>query len=244
VLSVLDERGRVDDGQAAKDGTTTRAARRKRATARKLKEQHREHRGPTRWSSCAGRITTAQVTWRRRAIGRTSWCTCHERSGDRDDLPSSPPSPPTTPAPTSRRRDGGISGGWARWRRGRPSPARTSPRARRPGRRRPRWSRSCAPPPPRTPPRRGARRRGSRRADDLTRHRGDLDLGGVATTSSQWRRSTSSLCATSSGPPKRLQASAYCATRRSVFRSPLPPIMIRGCGVLTGSGRHSVASSE
>jgi hypothetical protein len=39
VLAVLDERGRVDDSQAAKDGTTTRAARRKRATARKLKAQ-------------------------------------------------------------------------------------------------------------------------------------------------------------------------------------------------------------
>jgi hypothetical protein len=39
VLAVLDERVRVDDSQAAKDGTTTRAARRKRQTARKLKWQ-------------------------------------------------------------------------------------------------------------------------------------------------------------------------------------------------------------
>ena len=57
---------------------------------------------------------------------------------------------------------------------------------------------------------------------------------GSRPTSSQWRRSTSSLWATSSGPPKMLHASAYCATSRSVFRSPLPPIMIRGRGELTG----------
>ena len=31
-----------------------------------------------------------------------------------------------------------------------------------------------------------------------------------------------------------LQASAYCATSRSVLRSPLPPMRIRGRGVLTG----------
>ena len=53
---------------------------------------------------------------------------------------------------------------------------------------------------------------------------------GSRPSASQWRRSTSTLCATSSGPPKMLHASAYCATRRSVFRSPLPPIMIRGRG--------------
>ncbi|MFA5884586.1 MAG: DUF222 domain-containing protein [Acidimicrobiia bacterium] len=39
VLAVLDERGRVDDTQAAKDGTTTRTARRKWQTAKKLKRQ-------------------------------------------------------------------------------------------------------------------------------------------------------------------------------------------------------------
>ena len=33
VLSVLDERGRVDDTQAGKDGTSTRTVRRKRRTA-------------------------------------------------------------------------------------------------------------------------------------------------------------------------------------------------------------------
>ena len=38
------------------------------------------------------------------------------------------------------------------------------------------------------------------------------------------------MCATSSGPPKKLQASAYCATSRSVFRSPPPPIMVGGGG--------------
>jgi hypothetical protein len=39
VLAVLDERGRVDDSIAVKDGTTTRSARRKWATARKLRAQ-------------------------------------------------------------------------------------------------------------------------------------------------------------------------------------------------------------
>ena len=39
ITAVLDERGQVDDSQAAQDGTTTRAARRKRQTARKLKSQ-------------------------------------------------------------------------------------------------------------------------------------------------------------------------------------------------------------
>jgi hypothetical protein len=39
VLAVLDERGRIDDSLAATDGATTRAVRRKQATARKLKWQ-------------------------------------------------------------------------------------------------------------------------------------------------------------------------------------------------------------
>jgi hypothetical protein len=39
VLRVLDERGRVDDSLAAKDGTSTRDIRRKRATARNLERQ-------------------------------------------------------------------------------------------------------------------------------------------------------------------------------------------------------------
>jgi len=39
VLRVLDERGRVDDSLAAKDGTSTRDVRRKRATARNLERQ-------------------------------------------------------------------------------------------------------------------------------------------------------------------------------------------------------------
>ena len=60
--------------------------------------------------------------------------------------------------------------------------------------------------------------------------------------SAQCRRSTSTLCATSSGPPKMLHASAYCATSRNVFRSPLPPIMIRGRGELAGIGLHNVSS--
>jgi len=38
-LRVLDERGKVDDSQAAKDGTRTRDVRRKRATARNLSKQ-------------------------------------------------------------------------------------------------------------------------------------------------------------------------------------------------------------
>jgi 2-keto-4-pentenoate hydratase/2-oxohepta-3-ene-1,7-dioic acid hydratase in catechol pathway len=66
---------------------------------------------------------------------------------------------------------------------------------------------------------------------------------GSRPSASQWRRSTSSLWATSSGPPKMLQESAYWATRRRVFRSPLPPIMIRGLGLLTGIGLQSVSSS-
>ena len=39
VLSVLDERGKVDDTQAGKDGTTTKTVRRKRRTAQRLKRQ-------------------------------------------------------------------------------------------------------------------------------------------------------------------------------------------------------------
>jgi hypothetical protein len=39
ITAVLDERGQVDDSTAAKDGTTTRAAQRKRRTARKLADQ-------------------------------------------------------------------------------------------------------------------------------------------------------------------------------------------------------------
>ena len=39
VLRVLDERGRVDDSLAAKDGTSTRDVRRKRTTARNLERQ-------------------------------------------------------------------------------------------------------------------------------------------------------------------------------------------------------------
>jgi hypothetical protein len=39
VLAVLDERGQVDDSAAVADGTSTRAARRKRVTARQLKRQ-------------------------------------------------------------------------------------------------------------------------------------------------------------------------------------------------------------
>ena len=50
-------------------------------------------------------------------------------------------------------------------------------------------------------------------------------------TLSQWPRSTSSLCPTSSGVlANRLHASAYRATRRRVFRSPPPPIRISGRG--------------
>ena len=40
ITAVLDERGQVDDSTAAKDGTTTRTARRKRATAKKQPKQH------------------------------------------------------------------------------------------------------------------------------------------------------------------------------------------------------------
>ena len=43
-------------------------------------------------------------------------------------------------------------------------------------------------------------------------------------------------------PPKMLQASAYWATIRSVFCSPLPPIMIGGCG-LTGGGTMTGSAS-
>src|SRR5665213_3589326 len=58
---------------------------------------------------------------------------------------------------------------------------------------------------------------------------------------SQCERSTSSLRPTS-GVPKRLQASAYWATRRSVLRSPLPPMRIGGCGRCSGCGELMVRS--
>ena len=40
----------------------------------------------------------------------------------------------------------------------------------------------------------------------------------------------------------RLQASAYLATSRSVFFSPMPPIMIGGCGGLKTCGLFSVSA--
>lgn len=50
-----------------------------------------------------------------------------------------------------------------------------------------------------------------------------------------------------SGPAPRgaktLQASAYFATRRSVFRSPPPPTMIGGCGCRSGCGELIVSAS-
>src|SRR4029453_10207630 len=64
-------------------------------------------------------------------------------------------------------------------------------------------------------------------------------------TASQWSRSTSSLWRSATGPPRipatstpsgrsnRLQASAYCATSRRVFRSPDPPTRIGGWGCWT-----------
>ena len=43
---------------------------------------------------------------------------------------------------------------------------------------------------------------------------------------SQWPSSTPTRWRRRSASPKKLEASAYCATIRSVFFSPLPPIMI------------------
>ena len=53
---------------------------------------------------------------------------------------------------------------------------------------------------------------------------------GSRPTSSQCRRSTSNLWWIAVGPPKTFAASAYWATRRSVFFSPPPPTMIGGRG--------------
>ncbi len=54
---------------------------------------------------------------------------------------------------------------------------------------------------------------------------------------SQWPSSTPTRCLIRSTSPKKFDASAYWATIRSVFFSPLPPIMIgmsprSGCGLL------------
>ena len=49
---------------------------------------------------------------------------------------------------------------------------------------------------------------------------------GSRPTSSQWRSSTPSRCLTRSTSPNRLQPSPYWATKRSVLRSPLPPMRI------------------
>ncbi len=53
---------------------------------------------------------------------------------------------------------------------------------------------------------------------------------GSLPTAAQCSRSTSYLWWIVCGPPNTLQASAYCATSRRVFRSPPPPIMIGGRG--------------
>ena len=68
---------------------------------------------------------------------------------------------------------------------------------------------------------------------------------GSRSASAQCRSSTSSLRATSAGSvAKRLHASAYQATSRRVFRSPLPPTRIRGRGLLTGFGEQMVSASR
>ena len=61
-------------------------------------------------------------------------------------------------------------------------------------------------------------------------------------TSSQCRRRTSTLWRRTSAVPIAFHMSAYFATVRSVFRSPLPPIRI-GRWVCTGGGRSRMASS-
>src|SRR6201994_1810544 len=72
--------------------------------------------------------------------------------------------------------------------------------------------------------------------------RGQVGQGGQQ--AGQCRRSTPSLCSMLSanwdpGRSNRLQASPYFATRRSVFRSPLPPIRIGGCGRCSELGEFS-----
>src|SRR2546430_6963153 len=47
---------------------------------------------------------------------------------------------------------------------------------------------------------------------------------------------SSDVCSSDLGSPPTLQKSAYCAARRSVTFSPLPPIMIGGRGFCTGIG--------
>ena len=49
--------------------------------------------------------------------------------------------------------------------------------------------------------------------------------------------------ARAAAPANRLHASAYRATSRSVFFSPQPPIMIGGCGRVSGCGELSVSAS-
>ena len=72
-----------------------------------------------------------------------------------------------------------------------------------------------------------------------------LDLVGVAPDRLAVARAGPRTCGGSSpGPPNTLVASAYCATRRSVFCSPPPPIMIGGRGRLIACGRVQQPASR
>src|SRR5207253_11418499 len=66
-------------------------------------------------------------------------------------------------------------------------------------------------------------------------------------SASQCSRNTASLCRRCSLFAKKLrklQASAYWATSRNVFRSPLPPMIIGGCGRLRSEEHTSELQSR
>ena len=69
-----------------------------------------------------------------------------------------------------------------------------------------------------------------------------LDLGGIAADRRAVLARIAYLRGSASGAPKTLHASAYWATRRSVFRSPPPPIMIGGRGRVIACGRVEQAA--
>ena len=130
-----------------------------------------------------------------------------------------------------------------RWREGARPQARTSIRARLRDRARPHrspvWTRRGW----RTLPHRGGDRpsscpAGSRGTSPSPRSRWDHDRArrsdGAGRRASAPRRPVRRRCCT---------RPAYWATIRRVLRSPEPPIMIRGRGLLTGIGLHSVSSS-
>ncbi len=84
---------------------------------------------------------------------------------------------------------------------------------------------------------------GGRLGGEVPVHGDDLDLVRIATDVVTVAAEDVDLLRNHVGPPKKLQASAYRATRRSVFFSPPPPIRMRGRGLLAGIGLQSVSAS-